>query len=101
MLNSDTPPSVHRSVGNRTSATTWPATSNARHLTAPVLKSHPVMMAFSESVRREDGMREDSRSLVVQCVFAVQGGRFKLGRSFWRADAVRRGVLRCSHSPAA
>src|SRR5260370_33362381 len=41
-FSSDTPPSVHKSVGSRTSASVLPPKSNARHLTAPVLKSQPV-----------------------------------------------------------
>ena len=50
-LSSATPLAVQRSVGMRASARVLPSRSNARHLTAPVLKSHPVMIAFSGTHR--------------------------------------------------
>src|SRR5262245_39105555 len=51
-FNSLTPPSVHRSVGSRTSARVRPFRSNAKHLTPPVLKSQPVMTLSEETQRR-------------------------------------------------
>src|SRR6516164_195866 len=51
-FSSETPPAVHRSVGSRTSASVRPSRSNARHFTAPVLKSQPVTTRSSGTQRR-------------------------------------------------
>src|SRR5260370_572889 len=55
-FNSETPFSVHRSVGSRTSATVLPCRSKATHFTAPVLKSQPVMMLSGSTARGGSAM---------------------------------------------
>src|SRR5437868_3257306 len=51
-FSSETPPSVKRSVGKRTSASVWPLRSKATHFTAPVLKSQPVITLSGGTQRK-------------------------------------------------
>src|SRR5262249_12836786 len=78
-----TPPSVHRSVGKRTSANVLPAKSKARHLTAPVLKSQPVITLLEGTHRRAsltgDGLPEHGyprKSGIFTAPEAQSKGRF-------------------------
>src|SRR5262245_4718174 len=87
-FSSDTPPSVHRSVGNRTSASVLPSRSKARHLTAPVLKSQPVRMLLEAMPFRGSATMMNPHAMDGASTVAAQqhSVRAALLQSAWRLD---------------